>query len=219
MTRENSPAVLVVDDEEDLADLFTAWLSDEYSVETAYSGQAALDALDESVDVVLLDRRMPDLSGDAVLTEIRERDLDCRVAMVTAVDPDFDIVEMGFDAYLTKPVTNEDLHGVVETLLARKRHDAAVQRYFQLVTKRAALDAQYGADATEDPKYEALEAEIESLKAEVDALASEFDDADFEVELRRIERSAGSGDYSDEAAADADEGADASNGGGGGRDD
>lgn len=190
MDHETSPTILVVDDEEDLADLFTAWLADEYSVETAYSGQAALDALDNSIDVVLLDRRMPDLSGDAVLTEIRERDLDCRVAMVTAVDPDFDIVEMGFDAYLTKPVTSEDLHDVVATLLARKRHDTAVQRYFQLVTKRAALEAQYGATAENDPKYEALQAEIDSLESEVDALASEFDEDDFEVQLRRIEQDA-----------------------------
>ncbi|UHH26428.1 response regulator [Halobacterium noricense] len=183
--------VLVVDDEKDLADLFTAWLSADYTVRTAYSGQSALDSLDDSIDVVLLDRRMPDLSGDAVLAEVRERGLDCRVAMVTAVDPDFDIVEMGFDAYLTKPVTSDDIHDVVETLLARKHHDAAVQRYFQLVTKRAALEAEYGDGVVNDPKYEALQAEIESLEREVDELASEFDSDDFEVELRRIEQDAG----------------------------
>jgi DNA-binding response OmpR family regulator len=190
MDQENPPVVLVVDDEKDLADLFTAWLSPDYTVRTAYSGQAALDSLDDSIDVVLLDRRMPDLSGDAVLTEVRERDLDCRVAMVTAVDPDFDIVEMGFDAYLTKPVTNEDIHDVVETLLTRKHHDTAVQRYFQLVTKRAALEAQYGDDAASDPKYEALQAEIESLERETDTLASEFDDDDFEAQLHHIEQDA-----------------------------
>ncbi len=190
MDQENPPVVLVVDDEKDLADLFTAWLSADYTVKTAYNGQDALDSLADSIDVVLLDRRMPDLSGDAVLAELRERGLNCRVAMVTAVDPDFDIVEMGFDAYLTKPVTNEDLHDVVETLLARKRHDTAVQRYFQLVTKRAALEAQYGANAESDPKYEALQAEIDCLEREMDALASEFDDDDFEVQLRRIEQDA-----------------------------
>jgi len=194
MDRETAPVVLVVDDETDLADLFTAWLSDDYTVRTAYSGQAALDALDDSIDVVLLDRRMPDLSGDAVLTEVRERGLDCRVAMVTAVDPDFDIVEMGFDAYLTKPVTSDELRDTVETLLTRKHHDTAVQQYFQLVTKRATLEAQYGEDAADDPKYEALQAEIDSLEQEVDALASEFDEDDFEVELRRIEQGGGDGD-------------------------
>jgi DNA-binding response OmpR family regulator len=97
---------------------------------------------------------------------------------------------MGFDAYLTKPVTSEDIHDVVETLLARKHHDTAVQRYFQLVTKRAALEAQYGDDATSDPKYEALQAEIDSLEREADALAGEFDGDDFEAQLHRIEQDA-----------------------------
>jgi hypothetical protein len=37
---------------------------------------------------------MPILSGNEVLAAIEERPVDCRVAMVTAVDPDFDIIEM-----------------------------------------------------------------------------------------------------------------------------
>lgn len=193
MNDANTPVVLVVDDEQHLADLFTEWFSGEYAVETAYSGEAALDLLDESVDVVLLDRRMPGLSGGDVLEAVRERGLDCRVAMVTAVEPDFDIVAMGFDAYLTKPVTGEDLHEQVETLLARKHHDTAVQRYFRLVTKRAALDAQHGDDAPADERYAALEAEIESLESEVDDLAQGFDGDDFEAQLHRIERDAGDG--------------------------
>ncbi|NIB99388.1 response regulator [Halobacterium sp. R2-5] len=194
MDTQDSPVVLVVDDERDLADLFTAWLSSDYDVETVYSGQDALGALDDAVDVVLLDRRMPDLSGDAVLAEVRERGLDCRVAMVTAVDPDFDIVEMGFDDYVTKPVSSEELHELVERLLARKQHDSAVQRYFQLVSKRAALDAQHGADAGDDPKYEALEAEIESLEAEVDSLTEEFSEDDFAAQLHRIGQDAAAED-------------------------
>jgi len=61
--------------------------------------------IDETVDVVLLDRMMPGMSGQEVLAAIRERGLDCRVAMVTAVDADFDVIEMGFDEYLGKPRT------------------------------------------------------------------------------------------------------------------
>ncbi len=45
------------------------------------------------------------MSGDEVLDTIAERGIDPAVVMVTAVDPDFDIVEMPFDEYLTKPVT------------------------------------------------------------------------------------------------------------------
>lgn len=85
---DRDPVVLVVDDEEDLANLYSQWLSDDYAVRTAYNGEQALERLDETVDVVLLDRRMPGLSGDDALNRIREREYDCRVAMVTAVDPD-----------------------------------------------------------------------------------------------------------------------------------
>jgi DNA-binding response OmpR family regulator len=190
MNEDYTPVVLVVDDERGLADLFTAWLGDEYAVETAYSGEEALDALDVAPDVVLLDRRMPGLSGDEVLEAVRERDLDCRVSMVTAVEPDFDIVEMGFDAYLTKPVSREEMQDLVETLLARKTHDDAIQEYFRLVTKRAALDAQYGEDAPEDDRYEELQAEIDEVEQEVDRLAGQFDGDDFQAELQRIERDA-----------------------------
>ncbi|PSP15165.1 DNA-binding protein, partial [Halobacteriales archaeon QH_10_67_13] len=85
--------VLVVDDERDVADAYAAQLEEEFIVMTAYGGQQALDWIDASVDVVLLDRRMPDISGDEVLEKIHGRDLQARVAMVTAVDPDFDIID------------------------------------------------------------------------------------------------------------------------------
>ena len=88
-----------------------------HDVRTAYGGEEALEKADEDVDLVFLDRQMPDMSGDDVLERVRERGLDCRVVMVTAVDPDFDIVEMPFDDYLTKPVMRDDVNH--PTLLPR----------------------------------------------------------------------------------------------------
>jgi len=120
----DGPTILVVDDEENVAGSYALWLEGEYRVETATSGEEALDALDESVAVILLDRRMPGLSGSEVLEELREREFDCRVALVTAVDPDFHIVDPAdFDAYLTKPVDRDDLVGAVESLLTRNSYD------------------------------------------------------------------------------------------------
>jgi CheY-like chemotaxis protein len=103
--------ILVVDDEQPIADLFARWLEDEYDVRVAYSGGEALASLDDSLDVVLLDRDMPDMSGDGVLDTIRSRGIDCRVGMVTAVEPDFDVLTLGYDAYVVKPVTKpSELH-------------------------------------------------------------------------------------------------------------
>lgn len=56
-----------------LADLYTAWLAADYNVRTAYDGEQALDTYNKTVDVVLLDRRLPIHSGNEVLEELRER--------------------------------------------------------------------------------------------------------------------------------------------------
>ena len=120
------------------------------------------------VDVVLLDRLMPGMSGDEVLETIRERRLDCRVAMVTAVEPDFDIIPMGFDAYLTKPLRREELRRTVRTLLARTSYARRSLEYSALVEKYATLQAtksQTELDASEE--FAELEKRVETLRAEL----------------------------------------------------
>lgn len=175
----SKPRILVVDDEPALTDLYKEWLSDSYTVDTAYNGGQSLDLLNEGLDVVLLDRRMPDLSGGEVLAEIRGRGIDCRVVMVTAVTPDFDVLEMGFDAYLSKPVTEDDLTRVVEQMLERSGYEDQLQEYFSLVSKRATLQAHDAADA--GGQYQDLEARIEILQGQLDDELSTFDSQDFEA--------------------------------------
>lgn len=174
-----SPLVLVVEDEPDLADLYATWLSTEYRVRTAYGGHEALDALDNDVAVVLLDRRMPDLSGDEVLTAVRDRGIDCRVAMVTAVEPDFDIISMGFDDYLVKPVTKESLRETVSTLCTRSSYDTGVQELFALASKKALLESEKGGtELTDSEEYAELSERIASLRGELDETIGSVDDHD-----------------------------------------
>ncbi|MFB6093441.1 MAG: response regulator [Halanaeroarchaeum sp.] len=169
--------VLVVDDEENITALFEAWLQADYEVMTANAGDRGLELLDDDVDVALLDRRMPTLSGDDLLERIREGEYDVRVAMVTAIDPDFDVLEMGFDDYLTKPVSREDLESTVETLLERRRYDEEVRRYYSLAAKRAALEASKPAsELAESEEYQDLLAELDAVEDELDnSLAAEED--------------------------------------------
>ncbi|WP_265111534.1 HalX domain-containing protein [Halosolutus halophilus] len=162
------PSVLIVEDEPDLANLYAAWLDEECDVETAYDGNEALEATDETVDVVLLDRRMPGLSGDTVLDTIRERELDCRVAMVTAVEPDFDIIGMGFDDYLVKPVSKDELQSIIDQLMLRSTYDEQLQEFFALASKKALLDAQKTeAERKTSQKYAELEDRLAVLKTDV----------------------------------------------------
>lgn len=169
--------VLVVDDETDIADLYTAWLTTTHDVMTAYDGEEALQYVDDTVDVIFLDRQMPGKSGDEVLDIIDSRELDCRVVMVTAVDPDFDIVEMPFDDYLTKPVTRTELVEKVDEMMTRDSYDEQMQEYFSLASKKATLESEkYPAELEANEDYKKVSQRVEELKAKGDSTAAEFDD-------------------------------------------
>jgi len=169
--------VLVVDDERDVAELYSTWLATDHDVRTAHGGEEALDLVDQTVDVVFLDRQMPGMSGDEVLDSIESRGLDCRVVMVTAVDPDFDIIEMPFDDYLTKPVDGSALLDAVDSMLRRESYDEQLQEYFSMASKKATLESEKNPvelDAHEE--YHEVSQRVEELREEADAAADEVDD-------------------------------------------
>jgi DNA-binding response OmpR family regulator len=183
------PVVLIVEDESDVAETYRLWLEDEYEVRIAYNGDEGIEQLDDAVDVVLLDRMMPGLSGDEVLEYIRTEELGCRVAMVTAVEPDFDILEMGFDTYLSKPVKGHQLEETVANLLERAEYDTLLQEYYALVEKQATLQASKNRAALEGrAEFEELTERISDLREELsDTLGGIEDDDDFIATLHRIE--------------------------------
>jgi len=169
---------LVVDDEKAVADAYTAQLRSEYDTRTAYGGEQALESVDEDVDVVLLDRRMPDRSGDEVLEIIRQRELDCRVIMVTAVDPDFDIVDMPFEDYLQKPAGREDLITAIERQLRATEYDERFTEYIELNTKVGLLEREKSTGELEDAEdVQEIRDRAAELKSELDDTVSEFDDS------------------------------------------
>ena len=177
--QSDETTVLVVDDERDIADLYSAWLEESYAVRTAYGAGEALEKTDEAVDVVLLDRQMPEMTGDEVLERVRERELDCRVVMVTAVDPDFDIVDMPFDDYLTKPVMLEELRDAVERMRTREDYDEKMQDFFALSAKKATLEAQKDpVELRNNEEYERLDQQVEELREEADDTVAEISETD-----------------------------------------
>jgi DNA-binding response OmpR family regulator len=174
---DESLTVLVVDDETEIADLYTTWLDMNYEVRTAYGGEEALDKVDDAVDVVFLDRQMPDCSGDEVLEEIRDRELDCRVVMVTAVDPDFDIISMDFDDYLTKPVMRDDLEETIDAMRERDEYSETLQEYYALTAKKATLEAEKTpSELQNNDEYREMVDRVEELAEEADMAVSGFED-------------------------------------------
>ena len=186
--RSGPPTVLIVDDEQDIADIYTFQLEDRYDVRTVYGGREAIEAVDEDVDVVLLDRRMPGLSGNDVLERIRADGYDCRVIMVTAIDPEFDIIEMPFDDYLCKPVDKETLQSAIEQQLTAKQYDETVSELFRATSKLTVLEGEMSKeelDASEE--YQRLKETTDAMRSDAESLMSELDD--FEAAFKAIDRS------------------------------
>jgi DNA-binding response OmpR family regulator len=121
---------------------------------------------------------MPDLSGDEVLTALRDRNADARVAMVTAVEPDFDIVAMGFDDYLVKPVSREALEETVSKLLLREEYADGVRELFSLASKKALLEAEKSAAELEaSEEYAELSGRIAAHRDDLDATLGELSES------------------------------------------
>ena len=127
--------LLFIEDDRDIRAALRLALEDEgYKVLEANDGVTGLKTfLTETVDLVLLDLRLPDLSGFDVCRELRSKSL-VPIIMVTAQTDTHDLVaglEAGADEYVTKPV-------VAKELAARIR--AALRRTTLLSTSSASID-------------------------------------------------------------------------------
>ncbi|WP_135363901.1 response regulator transcription factor [Halosimplex halophilum] len=172
------PTVLVVDDESEVADVLALKVRDRYETRVAYGGREALESIDEDVDAVLLDRRMPEVHGDEVLAEIRERGYDCVVVMTTAVDPDLNILEMDFDDYLAKPIETEALLSTLDQQLdGRQSGDPKLEEFFSTVSKLEVLESELTpAELADSDEYERRKREAERLGRELQESHPDFEE-------------------------------------------
>ena len=118
--------LLVVDDNLDSIAIMRGILEVRgYEVATAQSGAEALEFLaQQSVDLVLLDIMMPEMSGMEVLQRIKGDALTGRlpVILVTAKTQDEDVLsgyQYGADYYITKPFTGKQLVYGIELILGK----------------------------------------------------------------------------------------------------
>ncbi|MEO3813039.1 response regulator transcription factor [Sphaerisporangium sp. B11E5] len=118
--------VLVVEDHVRLADSVARVLRREgMAVDVAYDGRAALDrAVEVDYDVVVLDRDLPDVSGDEVCRRLMGEPLRTRVLMLTAAATIADRVRgltIGADDYLPKPFAYPELVARIRALGRRSQ--------------------------------------------------------------------------------------------------
>ncbi|MFB6284240.1 MAG: response regulator [Halobacteria archaeon] len=172
MSQEDSeqPKILIVDDDKDVATMYDTLLAQEYETVVSYGGEECLGEIDETVDIVLLDRRMPGMSGDEVLDEIRnERDISPKVILLTAVNPDYDIIELDFDNYITKPVDKKSLTEAIDKAVEMRSNTEKENKLAVLSEKKDALEStKTETDLKQNDKYQKLKREVEKLRHELE---------------------------------------------------
>jgi DNA-binding NtrC family response regulator len=118
--------ILVVDDEADIRESLETLLEMEgYQVELAHNATEGLRKMETgSYDIILLDLMMPDRSGMEVLREVRERDTDTPIFMITAygsVEVAVNALKAGANDYFSKPWDNEKLLIEIDRMIAQSR--------------------------------------------------------------------------------------------------
>jgi DNA-binding response OmpR family regulator len=119
--------VLVVDDERNVASFVARALrEDAYAVDIAESGPKALElAADNPYDILVLDIRLPGLTGLDVCREIRNQGLQTPILFLTArtlVKDRVEGLDAGADDYLTKPFALAEFRARVRALIRRGLH-------------------------------------------------------------------------------------------------
>jgi DNA-binding response OmpR family regulator len=135
--------ILVVDDEPAMVGMVGALLGEEgYQIVTAYDGETALRRhADERPDLVILDRRLPRLSGDDVCRGIRAV-ANTPILMLTGEKGSEErarLLDLGADDYLEKPFSKKELTARVRALL--RRAPSPVRADVATLVGRLAVDA------------------------------------------------------------------------------
>ena len=119
--------ILVVDDEEKILEAVSSFLEAKgWRVITATTGLEALDKFDKNtIEFVVLDLMLPDLSGEEVCKRLRTRSR-VPIIMLTAKPSEDDMLEglqMGADDYITKPFSLKELLTRIEVVMRRSSAD------------------------------------------------------------------------------------------------
>jgi two-component system alkaline phosphatase synthesis response regulator PhoP len=160
--------ILVIDDEESIIDLVTAYLRQEgYDVYTAMEGPTGLKAARTyKPDLIVLDVMLPSMDGIELLTHLR-RESDVYVIMLTAKSEETDKIvglSVGADDYLTKPFSPRELVARVKAALRRLRIGGGVAESATLTFRHIRIDTGRRQVWVDDEPVELTTIEFDLLK-------------------------------------------------------
>ena len=143
--------ILIVDDKIEVAQFCDEYLFRPHGYESivAQDGRQGLEmALKEDPDLMILDFKLPEMSGLDVLRALRDRQVDVPVIFITAYGSDEDIVtafRLGVKDYLAKPFDTSEMLSTVERVLGEKRQqNEQVRRQRGLDSQVKKLSTLYG---------------------------------------------------------------------------
>jgi len=124
---ENAKRILVVDDEEKIAEVVESYLTKSgYKVYTAYNGSNALELFERiNPDLIILDLMLPDMSGEDICRSIRKKSRVPIIMLTARVEEESILTGLGIgaDDYVTKPFSLRQLTARVMALLRRSGDD------------------------------------------------------------------------------------------------
>ncbi|MEY8371832.1 response regulator transcription factor [Aerococcaceae bacterium 50-4] len=117
--------ILITDDDKEIVELLTIYATnEEYEVIQAFDGDEALKKIAENPDIAMmvLDIMMPGKDGITVIKELRKRDVDMPILLLSAKSSDMDKISgltTGADDYVTKPFNPLEVMARIKSLLRR----------------------------------------------------------------------------------------------------
>ena len=122
--------ILIIDDDKILSDTIKQFLCKKYGVDQAYDGYSGYIVAKEKIyDLIILDLKLPEMSGYEVLKKLREEKIYVPVLILTAkdsVDEKVRCLKNGADDYIIKPFAIEELMARIAAIL-RRSHDRYVE--------------------------------------------------------------------------------------------
>lgn len=160
--------ILVVDDEQDIREILEFNLSHEgYEVQTANSAEEALELLDESFSLVILDVMMDGMTGFKMADLLRKQGSTIPIIFLTAKDTENDLLtgfSLGGDDYIKKPFSIKELIARVHSVIKRSHVTAEVATEDKLVRGPLTIDLVAMSVSDENGIIEVTKTEYDILK-------------------------------------------------------